>query len=109
MLELTFDDAAFLNYCENNYIYKGSQYVCTFDERFWVYYYKRGDRYIYIALDSKTGFGSEFASTNYKYKKNELDTLIPNLLNSIKYTGEIKYLSAANLEMYKKAKVSEDM
>jgi hypothetical protein len=109
MFELTFDDSGFLDFCENNYVYKGSQYVFTFDERFWVYYYKRGDKYIYIALDSKTGLGSEFASTSFKYKKNELDTLVPNLLNSIKYTGELKYLSAANLEIYKKANVSENM
>lgn len=90
----TEDEALFLEFCENNHVYKGSTYAFTFDERFWVYYYKQCDRYVYIALDSKTGFGSQFISTDIKYKKSEFETLIPNILNSLKYLGEIRYLAA---------------
>ena len=74
--------------------YRGSQYVFTFDHRFLCYYYKRCDKYVYVAIDHTTGLGSEFAATTIKYKKNEFDTLIPQILNAIKYTGELKYLSA---------------
>lgn len=96
----TEDEAQFLEFCENNYIYRGAQYVFTFDERFWVYYYKQHDnsaseneyRYVYIALDTKTGRGSQFISTEDKYRKSEYDTLVPNILNALKYLGEAKYL-----------------
>lgn len=88
----TEDEALFLEFAENNYVYRGAQYAFTFDERFWVYYYKQCDKYVYIAIDSKTGFGSQFISTDIKYKKSEFETLIPNILNSLKYLGEIKYL-----------------
>ena len=88
----TEDEALFLEFCKNNHVYKGATYAFTFDERFLVYYYKQSNKYIYIALDTKTGFGSQFISTDIKYKKSEFDTLIPNVLNSLKYLGEIKYL-----------------
>lgn len=88
----TEDEALFLEFAQNNHVYAGAQYAFTFDERFWVYYYKQCDKYNYIAIDSKTGFGSQFISTDIKYKKNEYETLIPNILSSLKYLGEIKYL-----------------
>lgn len=89
----TEDEALFSEYYENNHLYKGSTYAFTFDERFWVYYYKQCNKYVYIALDTKTGYGSQFLSTDIKYKKNEFETLVPNILSSLKYTGEIRYLA----------------
>lgn len=88
----TEDEAMFLEFCENNHVYQGSQYAFTFDERFLVYYYKQCNKYIYIALDTKSGLGSQFISTDIKYKKSEFETLIPNILSSLKYLGELKYL-----------------
>ncbi|MEE0840197.1 MAG: hypothetical protein U0L72_06585 [Acutalibacteraceae bacterium] len=88
----TEDEAMFLEFCENNHVYQGAQYAFTFDERFLVYYYKQCDKYVYIALDTKTGFGSQFISTDIKYKKSEFETLVPNILSSLKYIGELKYL-----------------
>lgn len=90
----TEDEALFQEFCVNNHVYSGSTYAFTFDERFWVYYYKQCNKYVYIALDSKTGLGSQFISTDIKYKKSEFETLIPNILSSIKYLGEIRYLAA---------------
>ena len=101
MFDISYDESVFNEYCQNNYVYKGSQYVFTFDNRFIVYYYKRCDRYIYITVDLKTGLGSEFASTTYKYKKNEYDTLIPKIIGAIKYTGELKYLTATLMQNQK--------
>lgn len=108
MFEITYDDTLFNEFTENNHIYRGSQYVFTFDNRFLVYYYKRCDKYIYIALDSKTGLGSEFVNTSYKYKKSEYETLIPKILNSIKYTGELRYLAVSNLELSKNETVNDE-
>lgn len=90
----TEDEALFIEYYENKKIYKGSTYAFTFDERFLVYYYKQCNKYVYIALDTKTGYGSQFISTDIKYKKSEFETLIPNILNSLKYLSEIRYLAA---------------
>ena len=101
MFEITYDEALFNEFTESVHLYKGSQYVFTFDSRFLVYYYKKCDRYVYIALDIKTGFGSEFTTTQYKYKKNEYDSLVPKILNAIKYTGELKYLTATILQPVK--------
>ena len=101
MLEISYDEELFNDFTQNMYLYKGSQYVFTFDNRFLVYYYKRCDKYVYIALDLKTGFGSEFTTTQFKYKKSEYDTLIPKILNAIKYTGELKYLSSSLLQVKK--------
>ncbi|MBE6729569.1 MAG: hypothetical protein E7568_04985 [Ruminococcaceae bacterium] len=93
MFPITYEDqAAFEEFAQNNLIYKGAQYAFTFDERFWIYYYKQCDKYVYIALDSKTGLGSQFISTDIKYKRSEFGTLMPNILSSLKYLGEIKYL-----------------
>lgn len=89
----TEDEVLFEEFRLNNNIYRDAHYVFTFDSRFWIYYYKQGNKYIYIALDSKTGFGSQFTSTDIKYKKSEFETLVPKILNSLKYTGEIKYLT----------------
>ena len=102
MFEITYEDEAlFEEFKQSHYVYKDSRYVFTFDNRFWIYYYKKIDRYIYIAIDSKTGLGSEIVSTAYKYKKNEFDTLISKILSSIKYTGELRYLSAQNYDATK--------
>ncbi|MBR2044262.1 MAG: hypothetical protein IJ946_08000 [Clostridia bacterium] len=90
----TEEEAMFLEFCENNHVYKGATYAFTFDERFLVYYYKQCNKYVYIALDTKTGLGSQFISTDIKYKKSEFETLIPNILNSLKYLGELRYLAA---------------
>lgn len=99
MFEISYDDEAkFCEYCETHHVYKGSQYVFTFDNRFLIYYYKRREKYDYIALDTTTGLGSEFVTTDYKYKKNEFDTLVPKILNAIKYTGELRYLSAQSTQ-----------
>ncbi len=96
----TEDQALFEEFSQNNFMYRGAQYAFTFDERFWVYYYKQCNKYIYVALDSKTGLGSQFISTDIKYKRSEYDSLIPNILNSLKYLGEIKYL-VNPAELYK--------
>jgi hypothetical protein len=98
MFDITYDEALFEEFTQSKYLYKGSQYVFTFDNRFFIYYYKKCDRYVYIALDIKTGLGSEFTTTQFKYKKNEYDTLVPKILNAIKYTGELKYLTATILQ-----------
>ena len=86
-------EAQFIEYCENNPTYRDAQYAFTFDERFLIYYYKQCNKYIYVALDTKTGYGSQFISTDIKYKKNEFDTLIPNILSSLRYTGELRYIA----------------
>ena len=96
----TENQVQFEEYSKNNIMYRGAQYAFTFDERFWIYYFKQYDKYIYVALDSKTGRGSQFITTDIKYKRSEFETLIPNLLSSLKYLGEIKYL-VNPAELYK--------
>ena len=75
----TEDEVLFIEHCENNPTYHGAQYAFTFDERFLIYYYKQCDKYIYVALDTKTGYGSQFISTDIKYKKSEFDTLMKQI------------------------------
>ena len=108
MFDISYDEELFIDFTKDIHLYKGSQYVFTFDNRFFVYYYKRCDRYVYVALDIKTGFGSEFTTTQFKYKKSEYDTLVPKILYAIKYTGELKYLTATVLQPKARKTVEEE-
>ena len=77
--------------------YKDGIYDFTFQDRFIIYHFFLAGFYTYIALDKKTGYGSQVTKTQYMIKPVHYKYLTPAILFSIKYTGDSKYLGAASI------------
>lgn len=74
-------------------VYKNGVYVFTFEHAFFIYYYQRaagGDAriYDYIAVDAATGCASHMCFRDRLVPASSYDTLVPDILNAIKYTGD---------------------
>lgn len=74
-------------------VYRNGNYVFTFEHAFFIYYYQRaagGDSrvYEYIAVDAATGCSSHVRYSEELVPASSYDTLVPDILDSIKYTGD---------------------
>lgn len=99
MLEITFEHKdIFELFKENEHVYKDGVYDFTFEGRFAIYHTHHRNELVYIALDMETGYGSEVTvkQNGVPYTEKEYPTLIPLILNSIKYTGDRRGSSITN-------------
>ena len=96
MFEITYnDDYTLQNFIDAGKAYRDAIYDFTFENRFIIYHFFVKDEARYVALDVDTGCGSEVT----RRKKDNLFTdvsyrnMIPKILESIKYTGDWRYLN----------------
>lgn len=95
MFEFTYsDNEIFENYQEMRKAYKSGVYDFTFEGRFIIYHAKLRNKVDYIAIDKKTGLASHVLTVNpgNLYNRAIYRRLIPHILYSVKYTGDIRYL-----------------
>ncbi len=95
MFEITFSDRnKFENLIKNKKAYPKGKYDFTLEKRFIVYHCPLRQRLVYIAIDMKTGYGSEVIALKNKNQLTvrDFNKLIPLVLYSIKYTGDKRYL-----------------
>lgn len=83
-------------------VYKTGVYAFTFEHAYLIYYYKRAAgkgkfQYDYIAADIHTGTGSHICSRKNVLPANYFIHLIPNILYSLKYTGDKRGVNASKL------------
>lgn len=77
--------------------YPDGIYDFTYYNRFIIYHFFLAGFYTYIALDKKTGLGSQVTKTQYKIKPAHYKYLAPSILFSVKYTGDLKCLSLESI------------
>ncbi len=95
MFEFTYSDNEILeNYQEQRKAYKSGVYDFTFEGRYLIYHTRLRNKMDYIAIDIQTGHASHVKTVNpgELYSKASLRKLIPHILYSVKYTGDIRYL-----------------
>ncbi len=70
--------------------YKNGVYDFTFENRFIIYHAEHTHALNYIALDMKTGYASTICRRNINnpIKKEQFRAFMPQILQSIKYTGD---------------------
>jgi hypothetical protein len=78
--------------------YKTGVYAFTFENAYLIYYYKRADgkrtgapdgyKYDYLSLDIRTGLNSYICSKRRILQTSLFRSLTPEILHSIKYTGD---------------------
>lgn len=96
MFEITYSDSETLkSYILADKAYEGGVYDFTFENRYIIYHASMRHKVDYIALDMTTGRASHILTknhgelyTNVSYRK-----LIPHILYSVKYTGDMRYLN----------------
>ena len=96
MFEITYNDSDMLqNYIDADKAYHGAIYDFTFEGRFLVYHFFLKDTARYVALDSNTGYGSEVTRRRKGnlYDQRSYRSMTPLVLDSIKYTGDKRYLN----------------
>ena len=96
MFELTCTESKlFEELIKKKKAYPEGIYDFTFENRFIVYHYSNKRYTHYIALDKETELASEVKCVRIGtiYDDTNYATLIPNLLYSIKYTGDSRYLT----------------
>lgn len=96
MFEITYNDSDMLqNYIDADKAYHGAIYDFTFEGRFLVYHFFVKDTARYVALDSNTGYGSEVTRRRKGnlYDQRSYRSMTPLVLDSIKYTGDKRYLN----------------
>ena len=67
-------------------------YDFTFEDRYHIYHCKTGKELNYIALDKTTGYGSAMSHVKRVIEKSQFKMLVPDILYSIKYTGDKRYM-----------------
>lgn len=96
MFEITYSDSEiFENYQYAGKAHKGGTYDFTFENRYLIYHASLRREVHYIAIDMTTGLSSSVitkAPGNY-YTKESYRKLIPHILYSVKYTGDVRYLN----------------
>ena len=103
MFEITYCDADKLQeYIRIKKAYADAVYDFTFENRFLVYHCMLCHRFTYIALDMKTGQGSEitWVHPDKAFKKHQHHKMIPQILYSIKYTGDRRSFTSALEDPY---------
>ena len=96
MFEITYNDSDTLqNFIDADKAYHDAIYDFTFEGRFIVYHFFIKDNVQYIALDSMTGYESEITHRrkNCLFDNCSYQNMIPMVLDSIKYTGDRRYLN----------------
>ena len=96
MFEISFNGAESLeDFIDAKKAYKDAIYDFTFEGRYLIYHFFVRDEARYVALDTKTGYGSEvtrrkdtslYSAVNYR-------SMTPLILESIKYNGDLRYLN----------------
>ncbi len=91
MFEITYHHRDELEtYQDSQKAYKNGIYDFTFENRFIIYHAEMTHQLHYIALDRKTGYGSEIMRRKLgePIKREQYKSMIPHIINSIKYTGD---------------------
>lgn len=73
---------------------EGSRYDFTFENRFDIFHRPKGKLLEYIALDRTTGLTSWVTERKDPLEMSEYPTIFPQILYSIKYTGDQRYKGA---------------
>lgn len=96
MFEITYSDSDILeDYKDCGKAHKSGAYDFTFENRFIIYHAPLRHMVDYIALDMTTGLASCVITKKPGdlYSKASYKRLIPNILYSVKYTGDVRYLN----------------
>lgn len=96
MFEITYSDSDILeDYKDCGKAHKGGAYDFTFEKRFIVYHATLRHMVDYLALDMTTGLASHIITKKPGdlYTKASYKRLIPSILYSVKYTGDVRYLN----------------
>lgn len=96
MFEITYSDSDILERFQNcGKAYKKGVYDFTFEERFIIYHAPLRHKVDYIALDTLTGLESSIKTMhpNNLLSKPSYRKLLPDLMYSIKYTGDKRYIN----------------
>lgn len=91
------DEKRFQGFQSEKKAYADGTYDCTFDKRYIIYHYFRAGNYTYIALDKRTGYGSQITITPHAVGLDRMKYLTPSILFSIKYTGDVRYLGPPSM------------
>ena len=96
MFEISYKDSDMLQeFIDAEKAYKDAVYDFTFENRYLIYHFPVKDEVRYVALDSYTGSGSEVTrrKKGNLYSSASYSSMTPRILESIKYTGDWRYLS----------------
>lgn len=96
MFEITYsDNETFEAYQNAGKAYKKGVYDFTFEHRYIIYHANLRNQVGYIAIDMTTGLASCVITKNpgNHYTKASYRRLIPQILYSVKYTGDMRYLN----------------
>lgn len=96
MFEITYSDSETLkSYILADKAYEGGAYDFTFENRYIIYHTSMRHKVDYIALDMTTGLASHILTKNPSelYTTVSYRKLIPHILYSVKYTGDMRYLN----------------
>ena len=96
MFEITYSDKeTFEAYQNAGKAHKGGTYDFTFENRFIIYHASLRRKVDYIAIDMTTGLASCVITKQpgNLYTKVSYRRLIPHILYSVKYTGDMRYLN----------------
>ena len=91
MYEITYKESEFLNYPQATV---GGIYDFTFGNRYDIFHRPRGKMFEYIALDRTTGKTSLVLERKTPMDTSEYPDITPQILYSIKYTGDPRYNGA---------------
>ena len=96
MFEITYsDNETFEAYQNAGKAHKGGTYDFTFENRYIIYHANLRHKVDYIAIDMSTGLASFVITKNpgNLYTEASYKRLIPHILYSVKYTGDMRYLN----------------
>ena len=96
MFEITYSDKeTFEAYQNAGKAYKKGVYDFTFEHRYIIYHANLRNKVDYIAIDMTTGLASCVITKNpgNHYTQASYRRLIPQILYSVKYTGDMRYLN----------------
>lgn len=93
MFEITYKENEFLNQPQAT---EGAAYDFTFENRYDIFHRPRGKVFEYIALDRTTGKTSWVLERKTPMAASEYPDITPQILYSIKYTGDSRYKGASS-------------
>ena len=93
MFEITYKENEFLNQPQAT---EGAAYDFTFENRYDIFHRPRGKVFEYIALDRTTGKTSWVLERKTPMDASEYPDITPQILYSIKYTGDPRYKGASS-------------
>lgn len=93
MFEITYKENAIT---DPTFTDEGACYDFTFENRYDIFHRPRKDKLEYVALDTATGLTSLIMERKSPIAQDEYPLIIPNILFSIKYTGDQRYKGASS-------------